>query len=350
MTILNCHDEMKAYHAEKVTLRRSDQDEMRKRRDAGRIRLTTGLERDGHSLPLNQASQGSYAMRTMHQDEQSDYDIDDGAYFAKDKLTDAAGQPLTPRAARQRVCKALQQDERLKHAAEVKDNCVRQHYPEGYHIDIPVYRVSERILANGDVIEVYELASGDDWVESDARAVTRWFNDYVGELNAGESDGRQLRRVTKLTKKQARSRIAWKKQTTSGICMTKLVVDHFIESTGRDDEALYETWKAIHQALSRSQRIAHPVQTDTNLAEAGNPEVLFFRDRLGEALKTLDVMNADGCTRTQARQAWDQVFDTSFFADQPGKDDSKNGTKKLAPFVNKSSGEERREDNGGRFG
>ena len=28
-----------------------------------------------------------------------------------------------------------------KHDAEVHKNCVRQAYPEGYHIDIPVYRI-----------------------------------------------------------------------------------------------------------------------------------------------------------------------------------------------------------------
>ena len=350
MTILNCHTEMTAYHAEKVTLRRADQDEMRTRRDAGRTRLTTGLKRDLHPLPLEMASQGSYAMRTMHQDEQSDYDIDDGAYFEKDELIDAGGEPLIPRAARERVCKALQQDERLKYPAEVKDNCVRQYYPEGYHIDIPVYRVSERTLSNGDVVIVYELASGDDWVESDARAVTRWFNDYVGELNAGEADGSQRRRIIKLTKKQARSRMDWKQQTASGICITKLVVDHFVESTGRDDEALYETCNNIHQALLRSQRITHPVQTDTNLAEERDPDVLFFRGRLGEALKTLDILNAEGCTRSRARQAWDQVFNTAFFANQPGSDDTENGTKILAPFATKSSGDQRRNDDGGRFG
>src|SRR5690606_2119102 len=123
------------------------------------------------------------------------------------------GNYLTPLAARQRVCKALKQDDRLKHDAVVKTNCVRQPYPEGYHIDIPVYRITDVEDTSGDTIDQYELASGDNWVFSDARAVTRWFNNLVGELNAGESDGSQMRRVTKLTKRFARSRNSWKSKT-----------------------------------------------------------------------------------------------------------------------------------------
>lgn len=340
---------MMSYHNDQVTLNQTDQSEMRTRRDAGRTRLEKGLERDGHPLPKDQASQGSYAMRTMHQDEQLDYDIDDGVYFAKDDLKDAAAQPLTPYAARERVCKALQQDERLKHPAEIKDNCVRQRYPEGYHIDVPVYQISTEKNSKGDEIIVYEHASGNEWVKSDARAVTRWFNGYVGELNAGQPDGSQLRRITKLTKKQARSRIDWKAKTTSGICMTKLVVDHFVACTGRDDEALYETWKAIHQALTSTQKIRHPV-LDKNLAEQGDQEVIFFRDRLGEAIKALEPLSKNGTTRADAFKIWDGIFNTTHFSEQATEEDSRNAASKQAPFVVKSPGAARRDDGDRKFG
>jgi hypothetical protein len=350
MTIFNCHDETTAYHNDEVTLGKTAQDEMRARRDAGRTRLTTGLTRDGHPLPEERESQGSYAMRTMHQDEQCDYDIDDGAYFAKDDLQDTAGIALSPRAARERACKALQQDDRLKYPADIKENCVRQRYPDGYHIDIPIYRILRGKDWRGEEIVTYEHSSGDAWVESDARAVTRWFNALVGELNTGQFDGSQMRRVTKLTKKAARSRISWKSQTTSGICMTKLVVDHFVACLGRDDEALHKTWKAIHQSLSVSQRIAHPVLAGKNLAEYGDSEVVFFRDRLGEALKTLEVLDKASCTRAQARKAWDQVFNTTCFSDQPTDEDPENGDKKRGPFIMTSAEVARRDDGDRRFG
>jgi hypothetical protein len=248
------------------------------------------------------------------------------------------------------VCEALRQDGRLKHDADNKTNCVRQRYPEGYHIDIPVYRIIRGTDANGKVTATYEHASGDAWTASDARAVTTWYNNQVGELNSGAEDGSQLRRVTRMTKKQARSRMAWKKKTTSGITMTKLAVDHFIASADRDDESLYLTWKAIHAALTISTRVEHPVMQGKNLAEYGDAEVTYFRDRLGEALKDLAVLETEACTQAQARAAWDKVFATTYFSDQPTDDDDDKGAKKRSPFVQVSATTARRDDGDRRFG
>ncbi|MDB6086700.1 MAG: hypothetical protein JWN43_4581 [Gammaproteobacteria bacterium] len=348
MAIFDCNAEVSGYHADEVTLGKDDQDEMRDRRDNGRTRLTKGLERDGHPRPYEQASQGSYAMRTMHQDEQCDYDIDDAIYFDQADLKDAFGFDSAPKAARERVCKALQQDDRLKYPAENKANCVRQRYPEGYHIDIPVYRIIRGTDANGNETITYEHASGDAWTKSDARAVTRWYNNQVGELNTGQSDGSQMRRITRLTKKQGRSRIEWKPKTTSGITMTKLVVDHFVASAGRDDESLYLTLKAIRATLNVSTRVQHPVLQGKDLANEGDAEVAYFRDRLAEALTALAVVEKSDCTRTQARRAWDDVFGTTYFSDQPN-DDDKESTKR-GPFITTSTDVARRDDGERRFG
>jgi len=283
----------------------------------------------------------------MVQDDDNDYDIDDGAYFASDDLKDDVGVTLTPLAARRRVCDALVWDGRLKQEATIKRNCVRQVYAAGYHIDIPVYRIVTTKDENDEPVEHYELASGDEWTRSDARAVTRWFNSLVGDLNAGESDGSQMRRITKLTKKFAR-RADWKNKTTSGISITKLVVDHFQHSADRDDKALRETWKAIDKKLQKSTEIDHPV-LDTKLASAGDDAVVFFRDCLSSAIKTLEVLDKSDCTRMQAREAWDDVFDTDFFTKQPDNNGDDSGGKGTAIKVT-SVETARRNDGGGRFG
>ncbi len=316
MTAVDCSSEMSKYHGDKVTLQKPDQNDMRSRRDAGRTRLKKGLERDEHPAPAETASQGSYAMRTMVQDADNDYDIDDGAYFKSGDLKDTNGNPLTPSAARLRVCNALKQDDRLKHNAEVHKNCVRQKYPEGYHIDIPVYRIVTSTDKDGKTVTDYELASEDNWTKSDARGVTRWFNDIVGDLNAGENDGSQMRRVTRLTKKFARSRAKWKKDTPSGICLTKLVVECFVAKSDRDDAALHETWKAIRDRLADSLKVEHPVLEGTLLAAEGDFKVAFFRDCLDDALDNLSVLDDENCTKKKALYAWDKVFDTTFFGDQ----------------------------------
>jgi hypothetical protein len=347
MADIDCHSEMTAFHRDNVTLSQKQQGEMRTRRDAGRTRLETGLDLKEHPQPRVVQSQGSYQMRTMTQDDDNDYDIDDGAYFEQDDLTDGDGDALTPLAARERICEALKWDGRLKHEATVKRNCVRQAYPAGYHIDVPVYRIVTTEDEDGNEIEHYELASGDDWVKSDARAVTRWYNGIVGELNAGESDGSQMRRITKLTKKFAR-RKPWKLKTTSGVCITKLVVDHFVYGQDRDDKALRETWKAIKVALDASTAIDHPVLTGTKLAKVGDEAVVFFRDCLASALGTLNVLDTSDCSREQAREAWDDVFDTVLFTDQPddGAAKKSEGSAMLVTSVETA----RRSDGGGRFG
>lgn len=322
MTSIDCNREMKGYHSNEVNLSNKDQEEMRARRDNGRTRLKNGLNKADHRLPKEFSSQGSYAMRTMVQDEAYDYDIDDGVYFDKEELTDAKDNYLGARDARLRVRNALK-DDRLAYDAVVKTNCVRQLYPSGYHIDIPVYRTTYSKDIWGNEVVEYELASGDDWVKSDARKVTRWYNDAIGsELKMGQSDTSQLRRITKLTKKMARSRATWKKKTTSGICISKLVVDHFVASPDRDDDALRDTWQAIKWQLFYSQRISHPVYADKNLAEEGDGNVVFFRDCLGDALKTLEVLDEYDCTRKKAGEAWDKVFNTDYFGAQIAKSDT----------------------------
>jgi hypothetical protein len=341
----DCSKDMTAFHNEKVTLPGDDRVEMRERRNNGRTRLDKGLERDGHELP-NCHSQGSYAMHTMVQDDASDYDIDDGAYFSHKALQDN-GRDLTPAEAKERVRAALTQDNRLAYEAEIHHNCVRQPYPAGYHIDIPVYRINKDSNGTGSG-ETYELAASDGWTPSDAREVTRWFKKAVKD--AGEH-GRQLRWLTRLTKSFARSRTEWKKDTGSGITLTRLVVDAFKAVAGRDDEALRNTWQAISDRLEKSLVVEHPVN-DGNLADDDDDKVAFFRDRLAEALETLKVLD-DNPTRGEARKAWDEVFNTTFFSRQPttttgSSGDSGDGSGKR--FKVDETARDKREDGGGMYG
>jgi hypothetical protein len=355
MVDINCNAEMTAYHRDEVTLALKQQQNMGLHRDAGRKRLENGLKTAEKPQPREVRSQGSYQMRTMVQDPQNDYDIDDGAYFRHDDLKDGDGLHLSPLAARQRVCDALKWDGRFSREAEVKNNCVRQAYAEGYHIDVPVYRIMIEKDWQGNETELYELASGNAWVISDARAVTRWFNGKVkelnendGELSQGQADGSQLRRITKLTKKFAR-RADWKAKTTSGITITKLAVDNFVASADRDDTALHETWKKINEALVRSTQVKHPV-VKKNLAESGDEQVMHFHTCLKEALERLAVRDKEDCTRVLARQAWDAVFDTTFFSDQPDPDAAKRSAAGGSVMEVTRIETARRNDGGGRFG
>ncbi|TXI86118.1 MAG: hypothetical protein E6Q40_06790 [Cupriavidus sp.] len=345
MSVFDCGEDMGKFHDDEITLSSGERTEMRERRNTGRRRLEIGLDEEEHPQPKLTCTQGSYAMHTMVQDDDCDYDIDDGIYFAEEDLVDELGLPLTPLQAKERVCAALSRDKRFASPAQVFPKCVRQVYNEGYHIDMPVYRIRKEDDGHGGTREVYELAGDGTWDASDARATTRWFKDEVSRLNSvKDGQGNQMRRIVRLTKGFARSRADWKDQTTSGIVITKLVIDHLVPSEGRDDQALLDTWTAIHAQLVISTQVAHPVNA-TNLAEAGNAKVAFFKGKLGWALEKLAILKK-GCTRSEARQAWDDVFDTSYFEKLP---EPKEEAKK-AFFVATADKSDVRNDGNGRFG
>ncbi len=135
----------------------------------------------------------------------------------------------------------------------------------------------------------------------------------------------------------ARSRSTWKSKTTSGICITKLIVDNFVSAPGRDDDALHETWKAIKNELVLSHRIKHPVYPDKYLAEEGDEGVAFFCDCLNDALETLKVLDEYDCTRKNACKAWGTVFNTDYFSDHVAKEESA-GKSLLCPAATATAG------------
>jgi hypothetical protein len=300
-----------AYHDDRVTLSQAERTAMRDRRDSNRDRLKSRLSESGKPLPTEFIKQGSYAMKTMTQDPDNDYDIDDGVYFTRDALKDAQGVDMAPQAARQMVCDALQ-DSRFERAPEVKKSCVRILYRAGYHVDMPVYRVIS--TAVGDT---YELACGDEWVASRAADVEEWFDAENQRQSPDTTNGRQMRRITRLIKKFARSRNAWKADVAAGFTITKLVQEHYCANINREDTALRDTMRAIHSRLRWNLQVQHPVTPGALLTDSVNDaKTAFLRDRLKEALDVLSTVDRSDCTSKEAADAWDRVFDTTFFSER----------------------------------
>lgn len=298
-----------AYHDSEVTLPQAVRTAMRDRRDSNRDRLKTQLNADGKPLPREFIKQGSYAMKTMAQDSDDDYDIDDGVYFTRESLQDADGVDMAPKAARRMVCKALQYS-RFNRDPEVKTSCVRIYYDAGYHVDMPIYRI---VTKYG--YEVYELAAGDKWVESRAVDVEEWFDNENQRQSTDTTNGRQMRRITRLIKKFARSRNKWKTNIAAGFTITKLVQEHFSPNADREDKAVRDTMKNIHARLQWNLEVQHPVTPNAMLTDGPNDaKTAYLRDRLKETLDELAVLDEHDCTSRQAADAWDIAFDTTFFS------------------------------------
>lgn len=303
----DCAKNILAYHDNEVTLPQAERTAMRDRRNANRERLKKRLKEDDQPAPDQFIKQGSYAMLTMVQAPDNDYDVDDGVYFTQESLRDDAGYNMSPAAAREMVCHALR-DNRFNKKPQVRDACVRVHYNEGYHVDIPVYRIR---ATDGE----YELAGGDSWVVSRAADVEEWFNNENQRLSPDENNGRQFRRIVRDLKKFARSRKSWKDEIATGFIITKLAAERYVKNKNREDTSLRDTMKGIHNRLCLSLEVSHPVTANTKLTKGPNDErVAFLRGRLKEALDELVVLDKVDCTRKKALAAWDKVFNTSFFS------------------------------------
>lgn len=302
----NCSDDVLAFHDHEVTLPQPQRTAMRDRRDANRSRLKDRLRSDGKPLPYEFIKQGSYAMLTMVQDPDNDYDIDDGVYFTQASLKRKDGSDMSPLEIKQMVCTALQ-DDRFEKKPQVKRSCVRIFYQGGYHVDMPVYRIR---TSDGQ----YELADDNGWTISRAADVEDWFN-RENQKSPDTNNGRQFRRMVRCLKKFARSRREWKDSIASGFIITKLAADRYIANKDREDLALRDTMKQILNRLDVSRQIYHPITPGIELTKGpADPATQLLRDKLRQALADLAILDATTCTRKQALAAWDKVFGTDYFS------------------------------------
>lgn len=353
--MFDCSAEISKFHNERVTLPESIQKIMRERRNANRDRLEAGLEKNDKPQVEEFVSQGSYAMRTMVQTEGNDIDIDDGAYFAAENLKNSNGSDMTPRSVREMIWEILS-DKDFKKPPEIKDNCVRIFYNEGYQVDIPAYRkVVKSGLLGEDVY--YELASKDQWRRSDPRAVTEWFKARNKEQSP---DGEQMRRVVRLLKDFVQSDPKWKGKGPSGFIVTKLVDECYAPYDGRDDQALYYTMRNIRDRLNDDLEVEHPVpEIDENLTKGPNDSTAeFFRDRLDDALKDLEVL-LDTDDADEALSAWGDVFSEKEYFEKLAEDrqepdaEAKNNVATPSIWVKSNSDDDPpavKKQGGGRYG
>ena len=306
--IFDSSKEMMEFLDEEVRLSQNEQDKLRDYRETNLERLENGLIKNNDPMYKKVINQGSYAMNTINQHPANDYDIDVGIIFDKKDLKGSKGGDMYALDARKMVCYAMQ-DDRFNKQPEVLKNCVRVYYEEGHHVDMPVYRRYKD--ENGN--EVQELASN-VWKESDPESITSWYNNAVIEKSPDTSNGRQMRRITRLLKKWGNSRDSW--NMPSGFMLSVLVDEKYKDNDGRDDDSLYETLNAIRDRLSCNKTVYNPVTGDS-ISEGKEPLLTNMHEKLDDALKnTLNVLDEDGCTHKQAMKAWSKFFNDDFFKDK----------------------------------
>ena len=303
--IVDCSKEITGYYNEKVKLPESERETLRGHRKANQDRLKNRLKEDKKPLPHSFVKQGSYSMHTMVQHPDNDYDIDDGVKFYKNELINSNKAEMTPQQVKEMVRDALK-DERFEKQPQILKNCVRVFYEVGHHIDIPVYNTHEN--PSGKI--VCELA-GEEWRESNPEEITEWFNTAVIDKSPDDNNSRQMRRVVCLLKKWSRSRKTW--DMPSGLTFSVLVDEKYVAREGRDDEALCNVMKAILLRLHSSLRVHLPVNSEEITKGINDPKMIELRDKLGQAIEELKVLENPDCSKEDALKAWKSVFNDDFF-------------------------------------
>lgn len=236
----NCHDLFKSFD-KVIALPDSGEEKLRTARNAIRDRIRKDFSERKRTPVPEFAGQGSYALNTIVNPIDGEYDIDDGVYLQNLEKTDNSDWP-TPETVHKWIIDAV-----TGHTDQPpidKRTCVRVVYAGEYHVDLPIYA---ELL--GENLHAEKGEKG--WHRSDPKAVISWFQ------KAAQEYGDQLRRTIRYFK-------AWADYNSkdgrlpSGFVLTVLTVNEFVEHD-RDDVCFGMLAKAAHSRLLSSPSLPNPV-------------------------------------------------------------------------------------------
>lgn len=309
----NANDHLVKFHGARVFVNDEALTLARNRRQANRDRLKKGLANSKEPQPLEHVAQGSYAMSTMVQSESESSDIDDGVVFSREALKGSRGGDRTANEAKEMVRAAVASTDDFKTPPEVRGNCVRIYYADGFHVDMPVYRKYEE---NGTTHK--ELASTGSWKASAPEDITTWFNGQVTAKSPDDTNGRQMRRMVRLLKAWSKSRTSW--SMPSGFILSVLVDEQYYSNQSwknRDDLALLSVMRGIRNRLFSSERVYRPVSPREEITrDATLGRIRKLRDELEYAIAELSKIERADCDELMALKALKTMFFTDYFDDR----------------------------------
>lgn len=306
----NANDHLVRFHGSRVFVNDDALSLARQRRQANRDRLKKGLDAAKEPQALEHVAQGSYAMCTMVQAESESSDIDDGVVFSREALKGSRGGDRTANDAKEMVRAAVASTGDYKTPPEVRGNCVRIYYADGFHVDMPVYRKYEE---NGTTHK--ELASTGTWKASAPEDITTWFNEQVTAKSPDNTNGRQMRRMVRLLKAWSKSRTSW--SMPSGFILSVLVDEQYYSNQSwkdRDDLALIYVMRAIRNRLQSDERVYRPVPPREEITRDSTlGRIRKLRDELEYAIAELSKIERADCDELMALKALKTMFFTDFF-------------------------------------
>ena len=278
----------------------------------GDLAAETGRPHNSFSYWRNQ---GGYAMHTLNQATDNDYDIDVAVVF------DKADLPNDPLQARQRVRDALaKRCTNFTKEPEARHNAVTVWYQDGYHIDFAVYRTWQEFNGFQFITKIEHASS--TWKERDPMQVNDWFTKVVTEKSPTYQPliGRvptvspqQMRRIVRFVKWFCRSRTSY--NLPGGMIISTLVSESYVSDDHRDDISLYKTLEALKNRLAYNTRVYSPVDASAELTASTEHlnQVKRLKKELDKNFSKLAILNRNDCTAEQANSAWDWIFNHSFW-------------------------------------
>ena len=290
-------EELINFYNEHVKLPQDRIDELFEKKDINISRLEKGLEKynekNNTSYVVKESYvQGSVGMGTVTQNEEKDYDIDVGILVDGNGIDSIGSDKI-----KNVILSAFnQQNLNFKTPPEKHTNCIRFTYYDGYQIDFAVYR-------DIDVVE----HAGSVWRERSPEAIQSWFD--TQKLDKGNS----LPVIIKLIKIFNKSRGHWK--MPGGLITTILVEESLATEHHTLDKILYYTIENIINRLDNDGNITSPVYPYQSILynEKDKQKVESLKKRLKSHKEKLEILNNPNCTRLDAIEAWQTLFNHTFW-------------------------------------
>lgn len=310
--MFDLNTELYNFYKEHVLLPESELTKLKDYRQRNLDRLNEGLDKLQHKHPQRNSTQGSITMKSIvqHPEENTslDYDIDVAVIFRREDL------PEDTLKARHHVLNGIiKGGGNFRQPPEARTNAVTVWYKEGYHVDMPVYRIYIDDYGN----EVIEHA-GSVWSTRDPKAIVEWFHHEVENRSPSHSYGakahaNQLRRIVQLLKYHVRTRPSW--DLPSGLIITALTVECYRPHNDRDDEAFYATLCSLYDRLRFDCEVYNPVALNLKLTNKDKylSQVKRFREQLECTIDWLSPLFNNDCTPAQAARTWGKVFAHSYW-------------------------------------
>jgi hypothetical protein len=297
----DCSDLFQTFH-DRIRLPSSKREYLMQARDAIRDRVRKHFKEEIKCKVPKFWIQGSYAMKTVANPLDGEYDIDDGIYL-QNLDGDKEKWPSTS-TVHNWVYKAVKGN--TDKDPVDKRTCVRVIYSGKYHVDLPIYGENKGLF--------YLAEKGEKgWNESNPRGLTEWFKNEVG------AKGEQLRRFVRYLKAWADFKGKNNGEMPSGLLLTVLGAYSY-EKHDRDDTCVGGTVRNIYANVSTNFVVYNPVDYKEDLANhLTESQKETFKDLLSKLLASAGKALKEE-TRKKASETWQKEFGDRFpIGDDPDK-------------------------------